>query len=623
VKSFRRLAALFLVHWPTALAAAVAMSVVAASMAVLTSMVGALFDLLSTSTAPAQGAGAALEAARSHGVGLARLVEDLRTTLEGRISSWLPVQGLALPVLLVFCLVVKNASQFTADYLINRVGLSVVRDLRQRLYDSILRRSVRFFSQTNTGELTSRIMADIERIQASLGSRFGDLLQDSLTLLVLTLYLVSLDRRLAILTFLIAPLVLLPLLRMTRKLRRTATQSQERVAILTGILQETIRGHRIVKAFGMEPFESRRFQGANLAYVKTLLREVKISAASTPLMETIAGTAMVGVLAFAQHEISRDRATLGSFVSFLAGVGLLYAPAKRLNKGNMALQQALAASERVFDVLGQTEEISDRPDAVDLAGFSGEILFDDVTFEYRTGEPVLIDVRIPIRKGEVVAFVGPSGAGKSTLVQLVPRFHDPTSGTVRIDGRDIREVRQASLRRLIGLVTQDVFLFDASVRANIAYGRSDVPLERVREAARAAFADEFVMALPEGYDTVVGEAGVRLSGGQKQRIAIARALLKDPPILILDEATSALDVESERSVQSALENLMKDRTTLVVAHRLSTIRRADRIVVLDGGRVVEVGNHAELLARDGLYARLHRLHSFEGEGAATGEGREG
>ena len=613
MKNLRRLIVLFLSHWPTALFAFAAMLLVAAGTAALISLVGGLFDSL----AGGHGALAGGTKTASSGIGIARYLDEIRQAAQGWLEVRLPREGMAVPLLIVFCLLVKNLGQYAGDYLINRIGLLVVRDLRQQLYDSILGRSVRFFSERATGELTSRVMADIERIQASLGGRFGDLLQDSLTSAVLFIYVVSLDRRLALFTFLLTPAILLPILRLTRRLRKTATQSQQRVAILSEVLQETIRGHRIVKAFGMERFESERFRTANVSYFRTLLREARIQAISTPLMETVAGIGMAGIFVFAQHEISRGRASLGTFVSFVTGLAALYAPVKRLNKGNMALQQALAASERVFAVLDLPLDVADAAEAKTLPPFEREIVFENVSFEYRDREQVLRGIDLTVTRGEIVAFVGASGAGKSTLIQLVPRFYDVTGGRILIDGQDLRGVSQASLRSQIGLVTQDIFLFNDTVRNNIAYGRIDLPIERVREAARMAYADDFISALPEQYETVVGEAGVRLSGGQKQRIAIARALLKDPPLLILDEATSALDVESERMVQQALENLMKKRTTLVVAHRLSTIRRADRIVVLEAGKAVEVGNHDSLLAAGGVYARLYRLHSFDQTAAAN------
>ena len=617
MKNFRRLLRLFAAHWPTALVAGLAMSVVAIGNTAVIALIRALIDLLKSAS---PGEHTDLDSLALKGGGLAAKLDAARIAISAHLGNHLPDPALAIPALLIIALFTKSLGPFGGDYLVNRVGLLVVRDLRQSLYDSLLSRSVRFFADRGTGELTSRVMADVERIQASLGGRFGDLVQDSLSTVLLFFYVISLDPHLALITFVLAPIVLVPVLRLTRRLRRTASKSQERVAELNDVLQETIRGQRIVKAFGMEEFESRRFRTANLAYFRMLVREARISAAGNPLMEAVAGTGMVGILVFARHRIATGQASLGTFVAFLLGIGALYAPLKRLNKGNLALQQALAAASRVFAVLDVPHDVADRPDAKPLPPFSKDLRFEEVRFEYDAGRPVLGGIDLTIRRGEVVAFVGSSGAGKSTLVHLVPRFFDVTGGAIRIDGVDLRGATLKSLRSQVSLVTQDVFLFNDTVRNNIAYGREDVPFEKIRGAAGAAFALDFIEKLPNGWDSVVGEAGVRLSGGQKQRIAIARALLKDAPILVLDEATSALDVESERMVQSALENLMAGRTTLVVAHRLSTIRRADRIVVMEQGVIVEIGTHDELLAKGGVYARLHAMQ-FE-EPAAVREETE-
>ena len=389
-------------------------------------------------------------------------------------------------------------------------------------------------------------------------------------------------------------------------MRRTSHRSQERLADISNLVAEAVRGHRVVKAFGMEGFEMQRFRQATRRHLKVKLKAQLLTYASSPVIESLAAVGAVGFIVYAGFTVRSGELSPSQVVQFLTNLLMLYDPVRKLNKVNLILQEALAAAHRVASIMSIPNEVRDRPDAAELTGVESEIRFEGVSFAYETAT-VLRDVDLSIRRGELVALVGSSGAGKSTLVNLLPRYFDPDRGRVSIDGIDVRDVSLKSLRSQIGIVTQDTVLFNDSIRNNIAYGRSDLPLESVREAARAAYADDFIERCDDGYDTLIGESGAKLSGGQRQRLAIARALFKDPPILILDEATSHLDSEAEALVQKALYRLMSGRTALVIAHRLSTIKRADRILVMAAGQVVEEGSHEELLAAGGQYKRLFDL----------------
>ncbi|HLE55591.1 MAG TPA: ABC transporter ATP-binding protein, partial [Rhodothermia bacterium] len=516
-------------------------------------------------------------------------------------------------VALLVVFVTRAITTFFSHYAFQKVGLSTVRDLRNRLYETIIHQSNRFFSRRATGALMSRIVSDVEAIQAAVSIRVGDLFQESLTLLVIGGVILVANAELAIFTFIITPIIIYPVVQFGRRLRKTTRTSQERMADIATILEETIKGVRIVKAFSMEPFEIRRFREATQRHLSTNLKSHKIQALTSPVMELLAGVCMVMLFGYAAIRIRGGALTLGQFMSFLLALAGMYAPIKRLNHVNLAMNTALSAAERVFQMLDIENEVQERPDAAALTTMGRGIVYEHVEFAYEE-EPVLRGIDLTVQPGEMVAVVGGSGAGKSTLVNLLPRFYDVTGGRIVIDGHDIRDATLASLRGLIGYVTQEVILFNDTVRNNIAYGRSDIATAAIVEAAEAANAREFIERLPNGYDSLIGEGGVLLSGGQRQRLAIARALLKNPPILILDEATSALDTESERLVQQALARLMKGRTTLVIAHRLSTVRRADKIVVLDRGLIREEGRHEELLARRGLYRRLYDLQFVEDEG---------
>jgi ATP-binding cassette, subfamily B, bacterial MsbA len=537
--------------------------------------------------------------------GLVHMVEPIFDDVLIRTLNVVPV---AITILTLY--LVKGVCAYFSTTLVADAGQRAVTDLRNRLYEHVLGQSFTFFSRSSTGSLMSHITTDVEKIQNAVSEMAGDLLKEGLTVVGLVLILFLKDWRLALLSLIGMPLAFIPLVRLGRHVRSSSETSLRRWRDISEILQETISGFRVVKAFGMEPFETARFRRAASRLFHVNMRITRASAFLPPLMEVFGGLALVGALFYGSHAIRSGRLTTGAFTSFLAALFAMYTPIKRLSRLNATLQGALAAGGRIFEVLDTHLEVREAATSKPMARFAREIGYCDVGFRYADGQGASVLRRVSFRAqaGEVVAIVGMSGAGKTTLMNLLPRFYDVSDGAITIDGVDIREVTLKSLRDQIGLVTQETVLFNDTVRANIAYGLEDVDETRIESAARAAFAHDFILDLPRRYDTVIGERGSRLSGGQRQRIAIARALLKDPPILILDEATSALDAESERLVQQALSNLMKGRTTLVIAHRLGTVRNADRIVVVDGGEVKETGTHEELLRRPkGLYNRLHEL----------------
>jgi ATP-binding cassette, subfamily B, bacterial MsbA len=519
-------------------------------------------------------------------------------------------------VALVGATALKGIFDYAGTYLVNFAGFGMVTDLRDDLYNTILRRSAAFFSRNTTGTLISTIVSDIERVQSAMSGVMAEFLQQFFTFVFTAVVVVLIGGKLAWVLLLFVPVILYSSRKIGREVRATTRKGQDKLAEIQNILHETITGNRIVKAFGMESWEMGRYRKAAQRFFRANLRSVAAAAVSSPLMDTFGAIAIALLLLLGRDQINKHVFTAGTFLAFIIAVFKLYDPVRKFALFNNSFQQALGASSEIFRFMDIEDEVREKPGAKRLAKFSQAIRFDDVSFGYETGEDsreVLHEISLEVRAGEVLAVVGSSGAGKSTLVHLIPRFFDVTGGRILIDGQDVRDVTLASLRSQIGIVTQETVLFNDTVRNNIAYGQPHVSQQLVEAAARAALAHDFIGVLPEGYATMIGERGLRLSGGERQRIAIARALLKNAPVLILDEATSALDSESESLVQEALHNLMSGRTVFVIAHRLSTVRRADRIVVLENGTINDIGAHEELMQKLGTYRRLYELQFAEAD----------
>jgi subfamily B ATP-binding cassette protein MsbA len=511
-----------------------------------------------------------------------------------------------IPAFIVGLYLLKGMFYYGQAYLMSFVGQRIVADLREKLYHHLQYLSLSFFTKTPTGILISRLTNDVTLIQGAVSSALTSVLRDSFTIITLTVVVFYRDWKLACIAAIILPLAAIPIVKFGQKLRKFSIKGQIRMGFITSLLQETISGNRIVKAFTMEDYESRRFSEENDQFFNVLMKRQKIRALSSPVVEALGGMGIAVIVVVGGYAVINGNSTPGTFGSFLAALVLLYKPFKSLSMVNDIVQGGLAAGSRVFELMDTTPEIMDADGAVPLNVISDSIKFEHVSFKYED-EMVLKDINLEVKVGEVMALVGMSGAGKTTLVNLIPRFYDIDEGRITIDGKDIRTLTIKSLREHIGIVTQQTILFNDTVRNNIAYGDITRSEEEIAEAAKAANAHGFIEKLPLGYDTIIGERGLRLSGGERQRISIARALLKNAPILILDEATSSLDSESEYQVQVALERLMANRTVFLIAHRLSTIRNAHRILVIDNGRIVEEGTHDELLAMNRIYKRLYQM----------------
>ncbi|MFP4226306.1 MAG: lipid A export permease/ATP-binding protein MsbA [Desulfobacterales bacterium] len=516
-----------------------------------------------------------------------------------------------MPALIMIIYLLRGAGMYGQDFLMHYVGETVIKQLRDSLYDRIIDLPISFFQSQKTGGLMSRITYDVNIIKNMVSRAITGALRDVFTILGLVGVIFYRDWQLALIAIFVLPGAFFPVVEFGRRVRRFSTRSQESMGDLNAFLHETFAGNKIVKAFGMEPYEKQNFYAKNQKVFRFEIKSIRARALTSPVMEAFGGVGIALVIWYGGYGVINGTSTPGTFFSFMTAVMLLYPPVKKLSKLNNTMQQGLAAADRIFEILETEPDIQEPAVPKELRRQSHRIAFENVSFAYNDEAPVLLDINLTVPPDEILALVGASGAGKTTLVNLLPRFHDVTAGAVKIDGMDIRDISIENLRREIAIVTQEPILFNDTIRANIAYGKTAASDRDIEAAAEAAYILNFIRSLPNGLDTNIGELGNRLSGGEKQRMCIARALLKDAPVLILDEATASLDTESERLVQKALENLMQGRTSFVIAHRLSTVHYAHRIIVLAGGKVVEEGTHSELLARRGEYYNLYRMQFAE------------
>jgi len=536
-------------------------------------------------------------------VAIAKLVQPL-------VDYVLAAQNMTLvnlvPLVVIGLATIKGVSRYIQEYFMKTAGQMVVQDLRNSLYCHSLDLSMRYYSKNSVGSMVSRILNDVNMLQKSAADELVTVVREGLTLIGLVGLLFYNDWRLAIVAFTVLPVAVVPASQIGRRIKKYVRKSLTNMSTLTGILQESFSGIKVVKAFGTETAEKEKFNRENWNFYLRMRKVIRYDSATAPIMEVLASFGAAGVLWYGIQRVMEGAITQGELLSFIAAMGMMYGPMKRLIKTNNVIQKAVGAAERVFEMLDLKPDLTDRDDAIELPRCRGHVVFNKVDFAYED-EPVLRGFSADVPPGKMIAVVGASGAGKSTLIGLLARFYDPVAGQILIDGYDIASVTQSSLKNQIALVDQETFLFHDTLYNNIRYSNVNATDAEVEEAAQLAFADEFIREMPQGYETVIGDRGVRLSGGQRQRICIARAILRDAPILLLDEATSALDTESETVVQKALANLMKERTTFVIAHRLSTIMHADEILVLSEGVLVEQGRHDELLAAGGVYRRLHDM----------------
>ena len=516
---------------------------------------------------------------------------------------------ISIAVLVTFA--IKGFANYAQSVIMHYVGQRIITDTQHRLYGHLTRMDLGFFHQTPTGSLISRFTVDINMMRAAVSNALTGIGKDFLTLIFLVGVMFIQDRYLAVIAFVVFPVAILPIVKLGQRIRKVTVSTQEEIGQFTTLLEQTIQGARVVKAYRMEEYEKGRFRKIAERVFQLVFKSARIRSMASPIMETLGGVAVALVIFYGGFRVIEESMNPGAFFSFITALLLAYEPMKRLANLNASLQEGLASAQRLFGLLDTKPNIIDKPDAATLKIKGGNIVLNQVNFSYIPKHPVINGVSLSVPAGKLVALVGPSGAGKSTILNLIPRFYEVDSGIIKIDGIDVQDATLDSLRRNIALVSQEIILFDDTVRANIAYGRPDASEKEITQAAKNAAAHDFIEAMSNGYDTYVGERGTKVSGGQRQRLAIARAMLKNAPILLLDEATSSLDAESEREVQAALMELMKGRTTLVIAHRLSTVIEADLIHVIDNGKLVESGNHPELLSKNGTYARLYALQFKE------------